>query len=446
MEFRQTQKSVRAYNLLLPRLFPSPLLPDASFKDIEAQSGPVAEGRCIRAANDMVVILPNNGSTTADVVYMIQPSVDALLTSTIQSVPAQVITTEVSETCNYSAADAIRAKLSRKRPLSPAPATHQVLPSDAHAIQVPPPSPSDTRVTFLGTGSASPSKHRSSSAILLQGSVHGKLVSVLLDVGECSVSQMYMHCSGDVTRFMTLLASLDMVWISHHHADHTCGLPMLLQFLNTSVMRGVRAKDKQLFVVTSADVWRYVEYAASVSGLYHLVTFVNVLHTMQGSCLSSELMQLYASKSLVKSMRSVGVRHCRQSYGLVVTLHDCIKIVYSGDCRPSDALTKAGADCDLLIHEATFDDTMAEDAVNKNHCTISEAVHVGMNMRAHHIVLTHFSQRYPTTPTNNAVEGSRPSHVSAVDLLSFYFPSQVIAAANGMAAVVLADREARDAE
>jgi ribonuclease BN (tRNA processing enzyme) len=73
-----------------------------------------------------------------------------------------------------------------------------------------------------------------------------------------------------------------------------------------------------------------------------------------------------------------------------------MKIVYSGDCRPSQALITAGMNCDLLLHEATFNDTMSNDAECKRHCTTSEAVNVGLRMHAKYTVLTHFSQRYPT--------------------------------------------------
>jgi ribonuclease Z len=38
--------------------------------------------------------------------------------------------------------------------------------------------------------------------------------------------------------------------------------------------------------------------------------------------------------------------------------------------------------CDLLLHEATFNDTMSSDAECKRHCTTSEAVNVGLRMHA----------------------------------------------------------------
>jgi ribonuclease BN (tRNA processing enzyme) len=70
-------------------------------------------------------------------------------------------------------------------------------------------------------------------------------------------------------------------------------------------------------------------------------------------------------------IENVKVLHCPQAYGVVVTVSlpnrvrvqtpDVItprkmKIVYSGDTRPSALLCDVGRDCALLIHEATFED------------------------------------------------------------------------------------------
>jgi len=36
----------------------------------------------------------------------------------------------------------------------------------------------------------------------------------------------------------------------------------------------------------------------------------------------------------------------------------------------------------LLVHEATLEDGLEEDASHKRHCTTSQALHVGQRMRA----------------------------------------------------------------
>ena len=71
------------------------------------------------------------------------------------------------------------------------------------------------------------------------------------------------------------------------------------------------------------------------------------------------------------------------------------KVVYSGDTRPGGPLIDAGKDCDVLIHEATFEDDKEALAKKKRHSTVGQAVAAGRRMGARRTVLTHFSQRYP---------------------------------------------------
>lgn len=58
----------------------------------------------------------------------------------------------------------------------------------------------------------------------------------------------------------------------------------------------------------------------------------------------------------------------------------------------------AGMESDILIHEATMEDDLVHEARAKMHCTTSEAIEVGKKMKAKHIILTHFSQRYAKLP------------------------------------------------
>ena len=92
---------------------------------------------------------------------------------------------------------------------------------------------------------------------------------------------------------------------------------------------------------------------------------------------------------------SVPVQHCPDAHGVVLSLWCGEKIVYSGDTRPCERLVREGWGATLLIHEATFDDTMLKDAIKKRHSTSGEAINVAIRMSAKQLVLTHFSQRYP---------------------------------------------------
>jgi len=58
---------------------------------------------------------------------------------------------------------------------------------------------------------------------------------------------------------------------------------------------------------------------------------------------------------------TVPVEHCFESYGIVFII-DGVKVLYSGDCRPSLFLEKIGQDADIYIHEATFSETEGQRA------------------------------------------------------------------------------------
>lgn len=84
---------------------------------------------------------------------------------------------------------------------------------------------------------------------------------------------------------------------------------------------------------------------------------------------------------------------------------------YSGDTRPDEGLIDAGLNADLLIHEATIEDSLPETADYKGHSTVGQAIDVGRRMRAKHCLLTHFSARYPKVPRLAPAPGNEPASV-----------------------------------
>ncbi|XP_030494096.2 tRNase Z TRZ3, mitochondrial isoform X1 [Cannabis sativa] len=110
----------------------------------------------------------------------------------------------------------------------------------------------------------------------------------------------------------------------------------------------------------------------------------------------------------LEALISFPVVHCPQAFGVVLKAAERTnsvgksipgwKVVYSGDTRPCEASIEASRDATILIHEATFEEGMVEEAVAKNHSTTEEAIEVGNAASAYRIILTHFSQRYPKIP------------------------------------------------
>ena len=107
------------------------------------------------------------------------------------------------------------------------------------------------------------------------------------------------------------------------------------------------------------------------------------------------------------------VYHCYGAHGCIISVpwqrSRPFKICYSGDTRPVktliDACLSSSGGVDLLIHEATFSDDMAEDALSKKHSTIKEAKAVFKDAKATALLMTHFSQRYYLR--EGAVDGCR---------------------------------------
>lgn len=83
---------------------------------------------------------------------------------------------------------------------------------------------------------------------------------------------------------------------------------------------------------------------------------------------------------------------------MVDQLNEKFKLTYSGDTKPCDQLVQLGMNSTLLIHEATMEDELIEDALTKMHSTVSQAIEQSKKMNAKYTILTHFSQRYAKIP------------------------------------------------
>lgn len=103
----------------------------------------------------------------------------------------------------------------------------------------------------------------------------------------------------------------------------------------------------------------------------------------------------------LSTLRTCGVIHCPSAFGVTMTIvqsNQPFKLTYSGDTKPCDELVKLGLNSTLLIHEATMEDELIEDALLKMHSTVSQAIEQSKKMNAKYTILTHFSQRYAKIP------------------------------------------------
>jgi ribonuclease Z len=82
--------------------------------------------------------------------------------------------------------------------------------------------------------------------------------------------------------------------------------------------------------------------------------------------------------------------------GCVLTFPGGERLAFSGDQIPDGAFAAAVGRCNVLIHEATYEEAMLETAAARGHSTIAGALEIGARMRAEFVFLTHFSSRLET--------------------------------------------------
>lgn len=250
---------------------------------------------------------------------------------------------------------------------------------------------------FAGTGSALPSKQRNVTGKYLRMN-NGN--SLLLDVGEGTVGQLLRSWrstlsstqSSPLDEYRSRLRGIKAVWISHPHADHHLGILRLL-----SERTAICGSTDPILLMAPSDLIDFLqEYQTVVpetSQSYLPLDCYDMIHGKPNPMAK----KLYDELGITNCM-SVPVSHCARSYAVVIEGTSFGKVAYSGDCRPSNRFADVAFGTELLIHEATFEDGMEEDAVLKRHSTVGEAIEVATMMNAKSLALTHFSQRYPKIP------------------------------------------------
>ncbi|EKD20210.1 tRNA processing endoribonuclease [Drepanopeziza brunnea f. sp. 'multigermtubi' MB_m1] len=266
----------------------------------------------------------------------------------------------------------------------------------------------DAEVITLGTGSALPSKYRNVSATLLRVPGYG---SYLFDCGENTLGQI-QRVFGDETP--DVLRDLKVIWISHLHADHHLGTVTVAKEWARVTAANELTKDNTLIVASDDGMLKFLGEFAEVEdfGYDRVQPIAMARHNGYCHTFSTE----DNSTSGLSSIEACAVEHCHGALAVVFNFPNGFKVAYSGDCRPSDKFVDIGRDATLLIHEATFDDILLNDAIAKKHSTTSEALDVGRKMNARRILLTHFSQRYQKIPVMDK-EGKDQVAIVAFDYM-----------------------------
>uniref|UniRef100_A0A672HZN3 Zinc phosphodiesterase ELAC protein 2 n=1 Tax=Salarias fasciatus TaxID=181472 RepID=A0A672HZN3_SALFA len=251
-------------------------------------------------------------------------------------------------------------------------------------------------VVFLGTGSALPMKIRNVSGTLVNIS---STQALLLDCGEGTFGQLCRHYGDQVDG---VLSRISTVFISHLHADHHTGLLMLL-YQRERALRAVGKPVGPVLLLAPVQImsWltQYHDHCQEILGHVSLIPNRFLCENAETPRpRTRSLIQTLLKQNDLQQFQTCAVRHCRNAFGCSFRHRAGWKLAFSGDTMPCEALGRIGRDATLLIHEATLEDGLEDEALDKRHSTTSQAIAVGVKMNADFILLNHFSQRYAKIP------------------------------------------------
>jgi ribonuclease Z len=244
------------------------------------------------------------------------------------------------------------------------------------------------QLTFLGTGSAIPSKYRNVSANYLQ---LNNGAGILIDCGEGTYGQLMRRFGPQ--QLEQLLINLKAIMITHIHADHHLGTLRIL-IRRRKVLESHNIAVTPLVIVGPTSLRYWLDEYMHVEAIDF--KFVDC-HLMRATP-NHELQNYFLQTCGLTEVFAVDAIHCHDSYAFFLKHHDGWKIVFSGDTRPCKAMIKYGMDATIVVHEATFEDKMWKEAKMKNHSTTKHAIEMALKMKARYVLMNHFSQRYPKIP------------------------------------------------
>jgi ribonuclease Z len=273
-------------------------------------------------------------------------------------------------------------------------------------------------VVFLGTGGSVPTPKRGLPAILIQrGGEH-----IMFDCGEGVQRQMVKAKVGFHKKMK--------IFITHLHGDHVLGLPGLLQTM------ALLDRERKLEIYGPLGVKRFLEciretvqfvltfqvevheiekagvvcdeagYVVEAIGANHVIpsfAYAFVEKSRPGRFYPERAKKLKIPEGSLWSRLQQG-QDVKLPDGRVVKHGQVVgpsrsgrKVVYTGDTRPFGEFAKFAGGADLLVHDATLDDDLAERAEEDGHSTVSQAAEVARKAKAKRLILTHISARYEDT-------------------------------------------------
>ncbi|MDF7667697.1 ribonuclease Z [Orbaceae bacterium ESL0727] len=301
-------------------------------------------------------------------------------------------------------------------------------------------------MTFLGTSAGSPTAERNVSSIALD-LLDERHAVWLFDCGEATQMQM--------RKAKISLAKLEMIFLTHLHGDHLFGLPGVL------TTRSLMNNQSPLTLIAPKGIKQFIETVISIS--YSWLTYpLNIIELEQDGvvfeddsfCVEAKLLahrvpcfgyrivekDHIASLDIDKLRQDhipVGSHYADLKKGKIVRLDDGRsingydylgqqkpgkKLAILGDTTPCEASVVLAKDVDILVHEATQEDALADKAFVRGHSTTIQAANIAKQAGAKKLIITHISPRYSQRDNQKLLNECKTVFMNtdiAVDLATF---------------------------
>jgi ribonuclease Z len=293
------------------------------------------------------------------------------------------------------------------------------------------------KLTFLGTGSAVPTKKRNHPSILLTY----KDENILIDCGE-GTQRQFRYAGLNPCKITKIL-------ITHWHGDHVFGLAGLLQTLalngynKTIKVYGPQGTKKFMALFSQLFVKR-----EEINLEVHEIEKTNFFDSEDFSLEAAEMQHetpalAYAfvikeknrldRKKLKKLKLPNGPLIGELKQGKTISFNekkiDGKKLLYKEEGRRvaiimdtaiNNECYKIAKDSNLLITEATYSKEDVDMAVDRAHLTSEDAANIAKKSKSQKLVLTHLSQRYESNPTKILKEAKKifKNTILAEDLMT----------------------------
>jgi len=268
----------------------------------------------------------------------------------------------------------------------------------------------ELKITFLGTGSAIPTPKKNHVGTLISHASN----NILVDCGE-GIQRQFKIAKLNPYKLTHIL-------ISHWHADHTLGIPGLLETLKMS------GYSKTLHIYGPKGTKRNISFFEKIYGKFkidykvHEISkgkildeksfYIETLPMSHGiptnaySIIIKDKIRLKKSKIkqyklpnsplLGKLQQGKNIIHNGKKIKAknITYLEKGKKITIIMDTSPNSNTVKLAKNADLLISEASFIEEQRDRAIAYKHLTVKNAATIAKKAKVKKLVLTHNSQRY----------------------------------------------------